>query len=49
MQIDAGSPTNILGTPVTIYESKNIHIKELTLYFILILAVLLDIALIIKK
>ncbi|MBW2980230.1 lamin tail domain-containing protein [Candidatus Woesearchaeota archaeon] len=47
--IDPDSPVKILKTPVEIYESKNIKVKELTLYFILVLAVLLDIALIIKR
>jgi hypothetical protein len=47
--IQTNSQVKTFKTPVTIYESTNIKAKELTLYFILIMAVLLDIALIIKR
>lgn len=42
-------PVRVLKTPVGIYESKKIQTKELTLYLIIVLAILIDIALIMKK
>lgn len=47
--IDSNSPVKILKTPVTIYESTNIQVKKLTLYFVLILALLLDVILILQN
>jgi len=47
--IDPNSNVRILKTPVTIYESTNIRVKQLIIYFLLVLAILLNIILILKN